>query len=85
MQRSCLILFRSLTYAQRGRLVLERSGITATVRKAPAAVTDRGCAYGLKLRTDRLSQALTALKTAGADHGRVFEYQPDGTLREVRA
>lgn len=85
MQRSCLILFRSLTYAQRGRLLLERAGITATVRKAPAAVTDRGCAYGLKLRTDRLSQALNTLKTAGADHGRVFAYQPDGTLLEVRA
>ncbi len=85
MQRSCLILFRSLTYAQRGRLILERAGITATVRKAPAAVTDRGCAYGLKLRTDRLSQALTALKNAKADHGRVFEYDAEGALREVRA
>lgn len=84
MQQSCLILFRSLTYAQRGRHILERAGITAVVRKAPAAVTDRGCAYGLKLRLDRLSQALTALKAAGADHGRVFQYEPDGVLREVR-
>ena len=71
MQRDCLILFRSLTYAQRGRHVLERAGITAVLRRAPADLTDRGCAYGLKLRADRL-------------HGRVFLREADGSYREVR-
>ena len=34
MQRYCLIMCRSLTYAQRSSQVLERAGITATVLKA---------------------------------------------------
>ena len=39
MQRYCLIMCRSLTYAQRSSQVLERAGITATVLKAPQSVS----------------------------------------------
>ncbi len=84
MQRDCLILLRSLTYAQRGRHVLERAGITAVLRRASAELTDRGCAYGLKLRADRLRGALAALEKAGVRHGQVFLREPDGSYREVR-
>ena len=45
MQRYCLILCRSLTYAQRSSRVLERAGITAVVRKAPLCVSKTGCTY----------------------------------------
>lgn len=84
MQRDCLILFRSLTYAQRGRRALERAGITAVLRRAPADLTDRGCAYGLKLRADRLQGALGALEKVDVRHGRVFLREADGSYREVQ-
>lgn len=45
MQRYCLIMCRSLTYAQRSSQVLERAGITATVLKAPQSVSKTGCTY----------------------------------------
>ena len=61
MRQDCLILFRSLTHAQRAAHILERSGMTATVRKAPQGLTDRGCSYCVRLRADRLSGALTLL------------------------
>ena len=49
MQRYCLIMCRSLTYAQRSSQVLERAGITATVLKAPQSVSKTGCTYCVKL------------------------------------
>ena len=49
MQRYCLILCRSLTYAQRSSRVLERAGITAVVHKAPLSVSKTGCTYCVKL------------------------------------
>lgn len=60
MQRYCLIMCRSLTYAQRSSQVLERAGITATVLKAPQSVSKTGCTYCVKLYESRLVRALGA-------------------------
>ena len=83
MRQDCLILFRSLTYAQRAARALERSGITATVRKAPAGLTDRGCTYGVRLRERHLGDALSLLRRGGLERGRVFLIQPEGGYQEV--
>lgn len=84
MRQDCLILFRSLTYAQRAAHLLERSGMTATVRKAPQGLTDRGCTYCVRLRANLLSSALTLLKQRGLEHGMVFLSREDGSWQEVR-
>ena len=84
MPQDCLILFRSLTYAQRAAHLLERSGMTATVRKAPQGLTDRGCTYCVRLRANRLSSALTLLKQRGLEHGMVFLSREDDSWQEVR-
>ena len=68
MQRYCLIMCRSLTYAQRSSQVLERAGITATVLKAPQSVSKTGCTYCVKLYESRLVRALrswTAQRSGG--------------------
>lgn len=68
MQRYCLILCRSLTYAQRSSRVLERAGITAVVRKAPLSVSKTGCTYCVKLKETQLERALlllTAQRSSG--------------------
>ena len=83
MQQDCLILFRSLTYAQRAAYVLERSGITATVRKAPPGLTDRGCTYSVRLRGQHLGNALSLLRRKGLERGKVFMIQPEGGFQEV--
>ncbi len=84
MQRDCLILFRSLTYAQRAERVLERAGITATIRKAPQSVSDRGCTYCVKIHAARMERALAVLEQTRLQTGRVFVAEADGTLQEVR-
>lgn len=83
MQRDCLILFRSLTYAQRAARLLERSGITATIRRAPQGLTDRGCTYCVRLRAQKMREALALLEQRGMDRGKVFLLEADGKMQEV--
>ena len=80
-----LILCRSLTYAQRAAKMLEREGVTATVRKAPQGASDRGCTYAVKLRASALTHAVQLLNRAGFPYGKRFFIEPDGNLREVEA
>ena len=84
MQQDCLILFRSLTYAQRAAHALERSGLTATIRKAPPGLSDRGCTYSVRIRARNLGGALALLSRKGLEHGKVFLTGPDGGWQEVR-
>ena len=80
---SVLIMFRSLTYAQRGVRALERVGISAAVTKAPLETTDRGCTYCVRVSESRLEAALAALMRQWISHGRVMRPTSDG-YREVR-
>ena len=44
-----LIMCKSLTNAQRGALLLERRGISASVVKAPQNLRGNGCGYAISL------------------------------------
>ena len=77
------ITFRSLTHAQRSARLLERSGVTATVVKAPQGLTSNGCAYAVTLRR-RPEEALDLLRRNNMRVGRVFRRSPDGSFEEVR-
>jgi len=77
-----LITCRSLTYAQRAARALENSGISAIVTKAPQGVQE-GCSYCVKVSERRLTDALTAINSAGLGPGKVFLLEPSGEAREV--
>lgn len=83
MQRYCLIMCRSLTNAQRSAQVLERAGITATVRKAPQSVSGEGCSYCVKIDESRLKRALEVLERAALRNGKIYLLETDGSLKEV--
>ncbi len=78
-----LIMCRSLTYAQRSARLLERSGITATVVKAPQGLSTSGCGYAVALRK-RFDEAVSLLKKNNLLDGRLFGRGEDGEYREVR-
>ena len=80
---SAIILFRSLTYAQRGVHILQSGGVPATVVKAPPETTDRGCTYGAGVANRSLHRALALLDSRNAHHGRAFVSGPDGIYREA--
>ena len=83
MQRYCLILCRSLTYAQRSSRVLERAGITAAVLKAPLSVSKTGCTYCVKLKETQRERALLLLDRAAIQRGKIYRLLEDGTYQEV--
>ena len=80
---SAIILFRSLTYAQRGVHILQAGGVPATVVKAPPETTDRGCTYAAGLSIRYLRRALAILDGRGIVHGRAFVPGPEGVYREA--
>lgn len=77
-----LIMFRSLTYAQRASRTLQRNGIPADITKAPQGTTDKGCTYCLRVADGRLYASLNALQRDGIEHGRILRLE-EGQYREV--
>ncbi len=78
-----LIICRSLTYAQRTALALERAGITAHIMRAPRTISGSGCSHGVKISERRLSDALTILNRIGLSQNRVYMMDADGGYKEV--
>ena len=76
------MLARSVTYAQRMQRVLLRSGLRCQIARAPRDLTDRGCAYVLRVAAPDLSQALIALHRESLDPVQIFLYQ-HGSYQEV--
>ncbi len=81
---SAIILFRSLTYAQRGIRLLSGGGIPSTLIKAPAETASRGCAYAAVVSRRRLREAVELLDSVSLPHGLLFEPDGEGGYKEVR-
>ena len=84
MQR-CLIMCRSLTYAQRANYALERAGITAPVSRAPQGLGANGCGHCLTVDERRLRAALAVLSRAWIPHGKLYRVEAGGSYTEVTA
>ena len=78
-----LIMCRSLTYAQRSAKLLERSGITAGVVKAPQKLSTGGCGYAVLLH-GRFDEAVLILKRNNLLTGKLFSRRDNGEYTEVR-
>ncbi len=77
------IMCRSLTAAQRSARLLERSGITAVVVKAPQGLSSSGCGYAVLLRR-RFDEAVALLKRNELLRGKLFSRSDEGEFTEVR-
>ena len=78
-----LIVCRSLTYAQRTQLALERAGITAYVLRSPKVIDSEGCSHSVKVSERNLAPALVVLARVGLSPKRVFIMAGDGSYKEV--
>ena len=78
-----LIMCRSLTNAQKSARLLERSGITAMVVKAPQGLSTSGCGYAVLLRK-RFDEAVTLLRRNNLLNGKLFSRTEGEEYREVR-
>lgn len=80
-----LLLSRSITHAQRMSRTLERAGITARFFRPPMGqLTDRGCAYAVRIAERNYPAAMERLALEGLSPMRVFYAEGDGSLSEIR-
>lgn len=59
-----LIIFRSVTYAQRASRVLAQNGISSTMIKPQASLAGGSCAHALKVSPNTLQRAAALLRTS---------------------
>ena len=81
--RFYFITFRSVTFAQRGEQILQRSGIRAALLRTPKWMESQGCGYSLRIRTADLMAVVALLREKAIDFRRVYVQNSDGTLEEV--
>ena len=77
-----LIMCRSMTYAQRSAALLERSGISAKVVKAPQGLSSSGCGYGIYLYR-HFNEAVGLLKKNNMISGKMFLRNENGEYQEI--
>lgn len=77
-----LIMCRSLTWAQRSAALLERSGITASVVKAPRGMSTSGCGYAISLYR-RFEEARNLLMKNNMINGKIFRRMENGEYQEI--
>ena len=77
-----LFMCRSLTSAQKASLILSRSGITASVVKAPKILAGNGCGYAVSVYK-RADESATLLRNSSLLKGKVFLRDNNGEYSEV--
>ena len=78
-----IIIARSVTQAQRMMRKLEDCGIWAKIFRAPVGLTEFGCSYAVKIRREKLWQAMDCLRRRGSTPLSVHEKTESG-YREVQ-
>lgn len=77
------ITFRSVTFAQRGEQVLQRSGIRSSLLRTPKWMEAQGCGYSLRIWTDDVGRAVKLLRENKVPMRKVYAQMTDGTLEET--
>lgn len=80
----CLIICRSVTYAQRAQFILRRKGYTATVVRPSVEIIGDSCGFAVKIAQRFLADAINILKNNGINPERVVIVAPDGGIHEVK-
>lgn len=78
-----IFIARSVTQAQRMMRILEDCGVWAIIFRAPVDLTELGCSYAVKIRREKLWQAMDCLRRSGLTPLSVHE-KTQGGYREVR-
>ena len=77
------ITFRSVTFAQRGEQLLQKSGIRAALLRTPKWMESKGCGYCLRLWMADPAEPVDLLRRQGIAFGKVYRQAADGQLEEI--
>lgn len=82
--RFCYVTFRSVTFAQRARRLLEQERYRCTLQRTPRWMEAQGCGYCLRLWPEDVTQPVQILREAGIPIRKIYIQQDDGRLEEVK-
>jgi len=77
------ITFRSVTFAQHGQSILEKSGIQCLLQRTPRWMEEQGCGYCLRLRGADVFRAVRWLQARQIKFRKVYRQLPDGNVEEL--
>ena len=80
---NCLIIFKSLTFAQSALQTLKRSGIGGSIIKPPVSLGQGSCSHGVQVREIDLGRARKALSSMSMSILGVYQQLPQGRYREI--
>lgn len=82
--KTYFVTFRSVTFAQRGEHVLQKSGIGCTLQRTPRWMEAQGCGYCLRLSIREVSQAVALLRQKQVPMRKIYLQLEDGDVQEVQ-
>ncbi len=80
---NCLILFKSITYAQNAAAHLKRAGINAYLLRTPVSLSGGGCGYSLKIKCKDTEAAKRTLEKNKVGYISVFRINGQGGFSAV--
>ena len=80
---SCLIVFSSLTHAQRAAQIFRRNGISAELKKTSTILGRGSCAYGLVIDPQTLPAVKELLHKTALFVAGIYNIAADGSLQRV--
>ncbi len=82
MKYNWLITFRSVTFAQKGERLLNKSGISCMLQRTPKILSERGCGYCLRLQMKDAMAAVELLQEHGVNYGKIYALTEGGVPQE---
>ena len=80
----CYITFRSITFAQRGERVLQKTGISCLLQRTPRWMEEKGCGYFLRLSQADAARGIALLRQQQVPIKRIYLQLEDGQMQEVQ-
>lgn len=80
---SCLILFKSITYAQNAAQHLKKRGINAYLVRTPLSLSGGGCGYSLKIKHNDIESAKKTLESSHVKYLSVYKVNNQGGYSAV--
>ena len=77
------ITFRSVTLAQRGERILAAAGQHCSLARTPRWMEERGCGYGVEVKSPDLGSALEVLRREKIPFRKSYLLHPDGVTEEL--
>jgi len=78
----CIIMCKSLTFAQRAERLFESRGCLSSITRAPAKLTGNSCGYGVKINRNCLNKAQALITQYQLPMGKAYAIE-NGEYREL--